>query len=118
MSDKTYSETQGVPSFDWWKALNNPESHGTYNMAMRAKSWVTCACGNQCAIIPRHEGQRSMFWMDGEPLDVKLSDLGVEFYGAVSSGLFEDAKGVLREIEARSAVLIAEQLQTLSTPNP
>lgn len=106
MSDKTYSETQGVPAFDWWKALENPQNHSHWDLCALAQSWVTCACGNQCAIIPRDVHAR----YPGQPVDEGLSALGIRFHSLVEGACWERAKGVLAEIEARSEILITDEL--------
>lgn len=105
MSDKTYAETRGEPPFDWWKALDNPTAFADNELAVKAGAWVTCACGNQCAIIPRFQ--------DGQPKDDELDSLGMRFYAAVESGNWSLAKITLRQIESRSSFLISEELQIL-----
>lgn len=61
----------------WYKFLNSPRSYEElYNAGRTASSWVTCACGNQDYRIPRENNF-------GEPLDRKLSDLGVKFYNII-----------------------------------
>lgn len=112
---KTYSEKKNEPPFDWFKALSQkitkkfklPEE-----LREKSADWVTCACGNQCAIIPRDE--------DGMPLDDVLIDLGTEFNQNVED-IFEyqddvvlanhsrkEAIETLRKIEERSAEIIRE----------
>jgi len=105
MPDKTYSESQGVEPFDWWKALDNPEAHANdeISLAERSGSWATCACGNQCALIPRSDGMYT-----GAPNDHDLFYLGIDFSDDVCNEDWESAKATLSAIEARSAVLIAE----------
>lgn len=101
----TYQELEMGTSFDWWKALEEAEDwHITdnrwSNLTSRAGSWVTCACGNQCAIIPRDS--------EGEPKDEELSDLGLEFYSAIMGRHLTEAAFILCEIEQRSMELIKE----------
>lgn len=102
---KTYSESQNRKPFDWKKFLSN--SNITENQwgdaKLLARSWVTCACGNQCDIIPRDT--------DGSPKDEMLSELGGDqgFFKCIKE---QDAKGalaILHLIETRSADLIAEE---------
>ena len=104
---QTYSETQGKQSFDWRAFLNQETISAADAEAAqaRAMTWVTCACGNQCAIIPR-TGK-------GEPLDQVLSNLGGEcgFYGAVKSKNWEEAIQLLDLIEVRSAYLIRKETE-------
>lgn len=99
---ETFSEKKGVQPFDWNKALTNPNKteEDWDDMYERASDWVTCACGNACAIIPRNGY--------GMPLDVKLNTLGYRFYNKIASLKELDALGVLDAIEKRSAEIIAE----------
>lgn len=102
---KTYAEKFGLNRFDWNKALESmlkgdysAEKHGA--LITKAASWVTCACGNQCDIIPRGK--------EGDPLDKELRWMGNEFYCRVRVGSWEEAKQILVGIEERSAEIIAE----------
>lgn len=112
MAYKTYSEACGLPSSDWWKALENPFAHEYSGLRDRAWIWTTCAVGNACAVIPRDA--------DGAPLDIGLNHLGTDFADAVEHCDFDKAKEILRAIEARSAILIAAELVKLNAhqPNP
>lgn len=67
-------------------------------MITQAASWVTCACGNQCEIIPRNSV--------GCPEDAKLDTLGCQFYHDVSRLDVPKARKTLLAIEKRSLVLI------------
>jgi hypothetical protein len=107
VSDKLrrYCETLGEEPFDWWKAFDTLETAGRaseyhYWLFSRASQWVTCACGNQCALIPRG--------FDGAPLDEKLAKLGIAFCGDVGWYNLHLARQTLRQIELRSAELLAE----------
>lgn len=102
--DKTYAETQNEAPFDWNKALANPPDYRSEEhdrLAEKAESWTTCACGNQCAIIPR---------FGARPEDAILASLGLSFYDEVSNGEWEKSKETLQAIEARSAILIQQEL--------
>lgn len=113
MSDKTYAETQGEAPFDWWKAIDNPpriNSVAHELLMQKSKSWATCACGNQCAIIPRLDDEDQ-----GRPIDGKLLDLGARFHSYVVSCEWMRAKNILSLIEERSGILIAEELSKLNT---
>lgn len=104
---RTYAETQGKPPFNWKAFLSNPPAlwsteHGA--AARLSESWVTCACGNQCDIIPRNDGNA--------PEDAELYALGMQFTGAVAGGFWFEARTTLAAIERRSAELIA----TLTAP--
>jgi len=103
---KTYSQTQNKRPFNWIKALSNPLSEKQWkNLEEKASSWVTCACGNQCAIIPRN---------NGEPLDKQLSRLGFSFYLSIAQKERKEAIYILEQIEKRSGILIKEILKNKS----
>jgi hypothetical protein len=104
---KTYREEQKGQAFDWNAFLNkkNITEDEWYDAVELAKSWVTCACGNQCSIIPRD-------FTTGSPVDEKLKHLGggYGFYGAIQNKNKKAAKQFLKKIEKRSTVLIAEEV--------
>jgi len=104
---QTYSETQGKESFDWNEFLNreNISEDAAEDARLRAKDWVTCACGNQCSVIPR-DGE-------GQPDDYILRTLSAEvgFYGAIRKQNWEEAKNFLALIEIRSAYLIRKETE-------
>jgi hypothetical protein len=85
----------------------------------KSENWITCACGNQCDIIPRNG--------NGKPDDPLLLELGIRFFGAIRAMLDDEgedfvaareyAKKILMDIEKRSAELIAE-IQANGTSNP
>ena len=110
MSDKTYAETQGQPPFDWWHALNNPDQYSHMVLRLKAGEWTTCACGNQCAIIERHEDSTDDH-PAGMPKDGLLAVLGTHFYAYVCEPNWDAAKVILEKIEQRSAILIREELE-------
>lgn len=120
MKTKTYAQSKRERNFDWNKALaadcKDMSRAELTDIMMHALSWITCACGNQCAVIPRRN--------TGEPVDSQLSDLGTEFTQVVGdmeramrTAVFDDMKianvarekaiDILENIEKRSAVLIA-----------
>lgn len=105
---KTYAEARNEKPFDWNEFLNQEEiSYQDWRAALdKAAEWTTCACGNQCDIIPREE--------DGTPMDLELMILGIDFVDEVSLRNKEGAKAVLASIEKRSAELIAEITQNLA----
>lgn len=111
MSDKTYAESNGIPAFDWNDALDHPGEF--IDLHLKSRDWVTCACGNQCAIIPRHK-EAMGFQQRGEPKDDSLSDLGCEFHECVLESDYTKAKMILGQIEAHSAILIAQELAKLN----
>ena len=91
---------------DWNLELNRliedrlPYYHSIMALEYAANSWVTCACGNQCSIIPRDE--------NGGPLDPTLKQLGYEFNHLIKGKAWVEAKKVLERIEIRSAQLLEE----------
>lgn len=110
--DKTYAETQGKAPFDWNHFLNRAIA-GQITVAEEAKAmqlssrWVTCACGNQCAIIPR-EGD--CCGGPGAPNDEMLKDLGLQFDYEIRACAWRAAKMTLRDIELRADELIRQIL--------
>lgn len=105
-TEQTYAETRKEQPFDWNRALmdaisNPPGKFELENLGERADRWVTCACSQLCAIIPRNPC--------GEPIDKELSNLGVEFADLVLDAEYGAALATLESIEARSAILIAEE---------
>jgi hypothetical protein len=92
--------------FDWNKFLDDrlkgvPMEKGEFTKAKnRAMGWATCACGNQCAVIPRNEV--------GEPIDGELYHLGLEFFEDIQSKNWKKSKETLEMIECRSSEIINE----------
>ena len=116
---KTFAQTKGQ-AFNWNKFLAKRPSNYTQRQRndaeTKAGEWVTCACGNQCSIIPRDDS-------DGEPQDPVLYKLGMEFSTDVSnandnldvgdSDTYKHARRTLAKIEKRSAFLIKQEQQNL-----
>lgn len=102
--EELYTEAEGKAPFDWNKALNAPLITNWVEMHHLSGSWVTCACGNQCAIIPRDT--------DGEPRDGRLSELGYLFHDYINARNAPKAKETLAQIETRSAGIINKILKT------
>jgi hypothetical protein len=108
----TYAESVGGETFNWLAFLDariNVEDAGEWEISDNEASdlagdWPTCACGNQCSIIPRG--------ILGAPEDHELRSLGNLFFNAVDSRDWAAAKTTFLRIEKRSAELIAE----LATP--
>jgi hypothetical protein len=98
---KSYTEEVGGKLFDWNIELNRPENEIDWvELEVKAGLWVSCACGNQCSVIPRNH--------NGEPKDNLLRSLGMEFYDSVADCDVEKSKLILANIEIRSAFLINE----------
>lgn len=106
---RTYAETRDADLFDWNEWLHEKEFHerSEYEMdtaELLADSWVTCACGRQCEIIPRGD--------TGEPADRELWELGIYFSQSIHERERDEAIATLQKIEERSAFLIAEITKT------
>ena len=96
---KTYSEANGKPNINWFEELNK-ENIDWKNLEDLSCEWVTCACGNQCSIIPRD--------FRGAPLDEELSKLGFQFNEDIEARRREMALEKLHAIEHRSAEVIKQ----------
>jgi hypothetical protein len=106
MSLLTYSEKTNNRPLNWFEALSDPDISDERWQKLRefAGQWTTCACGNQCYILPRYSG--------GQPIDKILATLGGDegFFGAVKDRDKDRAIYFLRLIENRSAELINSML--------
>lgn len=113
--NQTYCETKDLQPINWWDRINqlpNVDAEVVSGWLNESESWVTCACGNQCAIIPR--------CANGAPLDNHLQNLGTNFYEwwdcayDILDGespddindIIKQLKDTLTAIEKRSAELI------------
>lgn len=110
--DKIYDETVNQVAFDWNKFLEeatqrHPNSDEHDRVTYLAESWMTCACGNQCAIIPRSA-------KNGSPNDAELCELGYQFYKSIQRGDWVEAKQYLKDIEARAIEVMQETLTALN----
>lgn len=94
---KTYNEVKNEKPVNWYEELNK-ENIDWEKLLNLSHSWVTCACGNQCDIIPRRE--------DGAPKDIALKHLGYNFFYAVADKNKEKCLEILNRIEKRSSELI------------
>lgn len=103
---KTYASLEGKDNdFDWndflRKAIQLEPNWNQKKIAQTfARSWTTCACGQQCNIIPRNTG--------GCPIDSELYHLGCMFMSCIDLDEWEKAQEILQKIEQRSAKLIEE----------
>lgn len=102
----TYAESKGHEPFNWNEFLNkeNITEEEWTNAYLLSKEWVTCACGNQCDVIPRND--------DGTPKDWRLTSLGCLFFRFIKLKRADDAKQILKAIEKRSTYLIDELNKT------
>lgn len=102
-TEQTYAESQGRQPFDWNQFLSTEEhtDEEWEEASWLAAEWPTCACGNQCSIIPRD-------YMTGKPEDMTLYCLGMVFSNAIDGKSVQEAKEILMKIEKRSAELIAK----------
>jgi len=104
MEKITFAETQGAEPINWFVELNKPDNIIDWDKLKKlASNWVTCACGNQCSIIPRKS-------MSGKPHDATLSGLGDKFFNTVFDCDRGSAMYILSQIEIRSIELIEEIL--------
>ena len=102
---KTYCESKKEKAIDWnsivEKLINNDFTENELTeWKSLSKDWVTCACGNQCEIIPRGE--------NGHPLDIFLWKYGNDFFYDIHNARYNNAKDLLFHIEQRSSFLINE----------
>jgi hypothetical protein len=106
---KTYSEEKGETPFNWFEFLSQEyiSPSDWENARNRSSEWVTCACGNQCAIIPRES--------DGEPIDpiLKMLGGGSGFHDAIIAKDSEKALEFLITIEERSKYLIKKEIKKI-----
>lgn len=110
--NQSYCEEQGHQPFDWWAFLDRAErgeiSVGSYehtSAMLKAASWVTCVCGNQCAALPRILVYSKY---EGYPADVELGRLGMCFFTAIGDADWHHAREIAHAIEARTTVLLQE----------
>ena len=112
-----------APQFNWNDFLaikyDDITDDQTREARARASSWVTCAVGDRCKDLPRAEHGSV------RPADNDLRTLGLLFSNAVGGmhrqnllrdePLFnyyqETAQDILARIEARTALLLAQQCQ-------
>lgn len=96
----TYAQTVDKRPFNWNRFLKSKtHNEAAWDKAIQlATHWTTCACGTQCAIIPRSAG--------GEPDNKALSKLGMRFMDAITAKNTTKAKVILVKIEQHSAILI------------
>lgn len=111
---KKYVETEKGEIFDWNNFLKNAIRRKTpmdEDMIQKvydlSEDWVTCACGNQCSIIPRYEESDCNYY-EGSPKDDLLRELGIQFHSDIDDQNWVEAKNTLRAIERRSDELIQD----------
>lgn len=111
-----YSVSQGKKETDWWAELTileqlkqkgqenwTEEEYIKYSeLCSLAGQWVTCACGNQCSIIPRD---------GGIPEDFALFRYGIRFSSNIEDLDINKAAQTLEKIEVRSEYLIKQILK-------
>lgn len=111
-------ETKGE-SFDWNEFLAKatqpdyqPDDDEIVSITSKSQSWVTCACGNACNIIPRNGPNDTD--EDHSPKDYQLRELGIKFYRDIKRQDWETAKNTLDAIEQRSTLLIDQMVKEAS----
>lgn len=108
---KSYAEVHGTWVYNWLNILHNIEhrlftKREAQEWMEASASWVTCACGNQCAEIQRNRNN------SGAPDDPQLTDLGSRFCGEVVAaienvpGAVDRARAILSQIEKRAAEVL------------
>lgn len=107
---RTWAEKKGRKPFNWLEALESvtPTQDQTLGiLKAKAGDWPTCACGNQCAILERY--------VDGEPKDPILAQLGIKFYENVAN-MWWDVKGSTSSFEKhrQMAISIFHQIESRS----
>ncbi len=100
-----YTDQLEKKAFDWnafldKKDITEEEWHDAHHLST---CWITCACGNQCASIPRDH--------EGAPIDSVLKSLGNRFCEAIADRQPWKAKYCLSQIEARSTLLIENKIE-------
>lgn len=91
-------------NWDWYAYLDaTKEEQKKYHASATelASSWVTCACGQLCKDLPRHD-------TDG-PEDQYLTTLGLDFMCFIRYGEISEAKETLDKIEERTVELLKQQ---------
>lgn len=96
MTAKQILEDAGLAESHWGKRIIRAEVRGKFTKADRrdAKNWVTCACGQVTADIPRHN--------DNRPVDNDLWLSGAKFACDVAFDRYIRAAKILIEIEKRA----------------
>lgn len=113
MNIKSYAESVGRKPFNWLSWLEHVRFNvGTERMQeVRgwAGEWPTCACGNQCAALPRTRG--------GMPIDAALMDLGLYFLRQLMAMNYAHKFGHFLdfEIRRRNALSVFRQIENRST---
>jgi hypothetical protein len=87
----------------WPKAIKVAEKSGEFTLRdyKRASSWVTCACGEQERVL-------MLVGRDMGPWDKTLDGLGMAFFDAVNKNDPKRARYILKNIQQRSRVLLAQ----------
>jgi hypothetical protein len=106
-------------NFCWFEFLNQPKNNFSKedleDACALSRSWITCACGQLCDSLPRHENSNA-------PIDPILTHLGLDFMENINNAYeayvdheegflsrIESAKSVLIKIEERTIALLALQ---------
>lgn len=128
MSVYSYCEHNDGRGVDWHEIIRRLRiaDYDTFDLQQwqtYARSWVTCAVGNQCAIIPRTTRDIHSVSNIGTPLDAQLRDLGQAFSDCFEHLVdkaendcdveceIDGLEDYLEAIEQRSAILIESELQ-------
>jgi hypothetical protein len=96
---KTYAESKNRTVTNWPEELNKA-APDWQRLQKLAADWPTCACGNQCDIIPRSS--------EGAPTDTILRVLGGRFFNAAFAEDADLALEIWYKIETRAEQIIKE----------
>jgi hypothetical protein len=101
-------------NFCWFEFLNQPKSDFSKEDLKDAyalsKDWITCACGQLCNSLPRHEKSNA-------PIDPILVDLGMKFMGDIDyayEAYVDHEEGFLSRIESAKSVLVKIEERTIA----
>ncbi len=94
----------------WDIRIDLAEEHGKFSAkdVELARSWVTCACGEQDKLVPRYSKNSAY---KGAPKDSVLTFLGQDFFSHVAANKFDAARTALGKINRRAAVIIKKELR-------
>ena len=90
-------------NWDWYAFLDASEEikeEFSEDAIVFAKSWITCACGQICNVLPK-----TVF---GSPSDRRARYLGLDFNSQIQDENWDEAKETLDEIEARTIFLLKQ----------
>jgi len=102
--DTVNGRLQMAPDFNWIAILKDLRAGAPINsiqlgvLKHLAANWPTCACGQLCSNLPRHE--------TGSPKDTALLHLGRYFFEQILEQNWSEALRAFYMIEARTTALL------------